>query len=44
MIVDINRFTGMVANAEGEAIAQYTRDVLIGAIGAVSATVVKSSD
>lgn len=35
MIVDINGFTGMVAKAEGESIAQFTRDVLVGGIGAV---------
>jgi class 3 adenylate cyclase len=35
MIVDINGFTGMVENAEGDDIAQYTRDVLVGAIEAV---------
>src|SRR5262245_5428012 len=35
MIVDINGFTGMVANAEGESIAQYTRDVLAGGVSAV---------
>ena len=35
MIVDINGFTRMVARAEGDLVAQYTRDVLAGGIGAV---------
>lgn len=35
MIVDINGFTRMVGKAEGDSIAQYTRDVLAGGIDAV---------
>lgn len=35
MIVDINGFTRMVARAEGDLIAQYTRDVLAGGVSAV---------
>lgn len=35
MIVDINGYTKMVSNSEGNLIAQFTRDVLYGGVNAV---------